>query len=66
MKHLPINQISKLREFGYPLNGENWLSTTLHYYPEAGLSIVKVVNGDTLATVYIPTDILTATGINFS
>lgn len=65
MKHLPINQISNLRQPGYPLSGENWRSVSRHFYPESGLSIVKIINGDTLAIVYIPVDILTVTDISF-
>lgn len=64
MRHLPTNQIKKLREYGYGLNGENWLKVSRHDYAEECFSIVKIVNGDTLATVYIPADIMAATEFN--
>ncbi|GAB7025625.1 MULTISPECIES: hypothetical protein [Geotalea] len=61
MRHLPNTQIRKLREYGYGLNGENWLKISRHDYAEECFSIVKIVNGDTLATIYIPADIMAAT-----
>jgi|GEM_PF-5000968 len=61
MRHLPRTQIVKLREYGYRLEGENWLRVSARQQVEEGFGVVKIVNGDTLATVFIPKDILANT-----
>lgn len=58
MRHLPRTQIVKLREYGYRLEGENWLRVSARQQMEEGFSVIKIVNGDTLTTVFIPKDIL--------
>ena len=58
MRHLPRTQIVKLREYGFRLEGENWLKVSGRRQAEEPFGMVKIVNGDTLTTVLVPKDIL--------
>ena len=58
MRHLPRAQIVKLREYGFRLEGENWLRVPGQRQAEERLGMVKIANGDTLTTVLVPKDIL--------
>lgn len=58
MRHLPRNQIVKLREYGYRLEGENWSRVSARQPAEEVFGMVKIVNGDTLTSVFVPKDIL--------
>ncbi len=58
MTHLSKTQILLLRSRGYPLEGDNWLmgGEPASYADE--LKVARLIDGDTLAIVHIPVDIL--------
>ena len=64
MQSLSRYEIYRLRDRGYPLDGENWMKVPGRDQSVSGLNISKVCNGDTLAVVMVPEDILSA--ISFS
>jgi len=59
MQSLSRYEIYRLREHGYPLDGDNWMK--VHARNEmalSGLRVSKICNGDTLTVVMVPEDIL--------
>ena len=61
MQSLSRYEIYRLRERGYPLDGDNWMKVQARdEQARIGLRVSKICNGDTLTVVMIPEDILSS------
>jgi len=59
MFSLSTGDIRLLRTYGFNLKGYNWMrSRSLQGASSGEMHSVKIVNGDTLAIVYLPADLL--------
>jgi hypothetical protein len=65
VQNLSRSEIIRLREQGYQLEGENWVRVASREPSPRGLKVARVCNGDTLAVVLIPEDILSSAGHSF-
>ncbi len=52
------NELYQLREKGYLLEGDNWLKVRAQSHVDSSLKVTRVCNGDTLAVVLIPADLM--------
>jgi hypothetical protein len=57
MKNLTLDQIYRLREQGYPLQGENWLKPAKQDL-EPVWQVTRIINLDTLTVAHIPSEVL--------
>jgi len=58
MLSMSRNELHKLREKGYRLEGDNWLKVPVQSHVDSSLKVTRVCNGDTLAVVLIPADLM--------
>lgn len=59
MVNISRTEIKALRTYGYNLRGDNWMRTrSVQIKAADGVQIIKLVNTDTLAVVYLPDDLL--------
>lgn len=62
MLSMSRNELYHLREKGYLLEGDNWLKVSAPSHVDSSLKVTRVCNGDTLAVVLIPADLMDSTG----
>lgn len=58
MLSMSRNELYRLREKGYRLEGDNWLKVPVQSHFDSSLKVTRVCNGDTLAVVLIPADFM--------
>ena len=58
MLSMSRNELYQLREKGYLLEGDNWLKVPVRSHVDSSLKVTRVCNGDTLAVVLIPADLM--------
>ena len=58
MLSMSRNELHQLRERGYRLEGDNWLKVPVQSHVDSSLKVTLVCNGDTLAVVLIPADLM--------
>ena len=58
MLSMSRNELHRLREKGYRLEGDNWLKVPVQSHVDSSLKVTRVCNGDTLAVVLIPADLM--------
>ncbi|TWJ32507.1 hypothetical protein [Geobacter argillaceus] len=58
MLSMSRNELYTLREKGYRLEGDNWLKVPVQSHVDSSLKVTRVCNGDTLAVVLIPADLI--------
>ncbi len=58
MLSLSRNELHQLREKGYRLEGDNWLKVSARNQVDSSLKVTRLCNGDTLAVVLIPADLM--------
>ncbi len=58
MLSMSRNELYTLREKGYRLEGDNWLKVPVQSHVDSSLKVTRVCNGDTLAVVLIPADLM--------
>jgi len=58
MLSMSRNELHKLREKGYRLEGDNWLKVPVQSHVDSSLKVTRVCNGDTLAVILIPADLM--------
>jgi hypothetical protein len=61
MLSMSRNELYHLREKGYLLEGDNWLKVPVQSHVDSSLKVTRVCNGDTLAVVLIPADLMETT-----
>lgn len=59
MVNISSQNIKIIRAHGFRLKGDNWMrARTSQMRPSEEIQTVKIVNGDTLAIVYLPAGLL--------